>query len=428
MVEQSPTNTDRGVSSRRRRVTLGRICAVAILIVGGVLGATWWSERPLREAETLLQQGAISKAFDRVSSFLDDHPKHGAAMSLRARILVALGQPGAAIEIFERFGASKPKDLHAWAQAYLKLEQWSKALPILEFVAKSRTDHADVQHELAACRAKLGDFDGALLAANEFASTPGNQARGELLIGTLHQQRGNMRLAASAWNTVLNLSPNAEDLQIPAEEFFLEYGRVLLSLGETSLAADLIQRSLDLRPDDSAYVSLGDALLQSGKSKQAKAAFESALEVNPNSVDARKGLASIALGEQEPNRTIELLVPLDYASLLTSKTAFLLQRAHVLLGDDAEAERWRQRADQLRKIENAQATADHVLRNNPESTWADVLRAYRFALSGNWEQAEILVNRLGPNAEEEPFVAALAKSVRERSSLPPLEDLPIQEK
>lgn len=387
----------------------------------------WWQEREIREADQLLSKGEIEAAAKKVDHFLKEHPQHGGAMALKARVLVAAGYPGSAISIFERFGASSPRDLHAWAQAHLALEHFSIALPLLEVVDKSGVDRADVLYELAACRAKLGDFDGALEAADRFAALPGLEGRGELLRGTINQQRGNLRLAAEAWGKVLKLSPDANDLQLPPEEFFLEYGRVLLAKGESTLAIDLLKRSVEFKTDPAAYVALGEAQFQAGHSQEAEDAFEKAMAEAPNSAVARKGLATLALADRDAQKAIDLLAPLERSPALTSEMAFMMQRAFVIQGDEATAGRWRDKADELRRLESARAAADQILRDTPNSSWATVIRAYRFALDGNWDQAESLLKPLGTESLKQSFIQSLSEAVRTHGELPPLQDLPLRD-
>ncbi len=423
-----PNSAWRSTSPHSLRRIATQLSVVLLCVAGGLWGAMWWQERPLRTVEGLLRQGDLLRATTEVEHFLQDHPHHERALSLKARIFVEQGRSQEAIVLFERVGASEPQDLHAWAKALLQQEQWSLAIPLLEYVDKSGIDHADVVHEIAACYAKLGNFDKALKAAEEFANQPGFAARGELLKGTIHHQRGNLRLTASAWSVVLKSSPDALDLQISPAEFFLEYGRVLLALGEPALAEKLITRSLDIEQSPSAHVSLGETKFQLGKAAEARECFEATLSSDPDSLAARKGLATLALAEGQAERAVELLIPLEQSTALTSEIAFLLQRGYVRLGNEASAKQWQERADQLRVEENIKSAADQILRDTPDSDWAEVIRAYKFARVGNWTEAEILLNTLGVESQTQPFIRDLCAAVKSRGELPSLRDLPIRDR
>ena len=428
-VGNGPPNPAMRSSSPRgfRRIAI-QLSAVLLCVAGGIGATVWWQERPLRVVAELLQGGDLQGALGEVERFLQDHPDHERALALKARIFVEQGRSQQAIDLFERVGASEPQDLHAWAKALLQLEQWSLVIPLLEYVDKSGIDHADVLHEMAACHAKLGNFDQALKAAEEFAQQPGFTARGELLKGTIHHQRGNLRLTASSWDSVLKLSPDALDLQIPPAEFFLEYGRVLLAMGEPALAEKLISRSLNIQQSPAAQVSLGESRFQLGKAVEARQSFEDALAGDPYSIAARKGLATLALAEGQADRAVELLIPIERSDAVTSEIAFLLQRGYLRLGNAAAAQQWREKADELRLEENVKSAADQVLRDTPDSDWAVVIRAYKFARVGNWSEAETILNSLGSGSQSQPFIRDLCAAVKIRGPLPSLQDLPIRDR
>lgn len=426
--ESDPTNRSirRPPSPRLRRLLI-QTGTVLVFVCGGLFGVVWWEERLVRMAASHLRNGDLIQASQSIDEFLIDHPDHDRALALKARVLVEEGQPRQAISLFEQVGASDPQDLHAWAKALLQIEQWSAALPLLKLVEQSGIDRADTLHELAACRMKLGDVDKALQSAEEFSKQPNCEARGQLLIGTIHQQRGNLRAAASAWDRVLKLTPEIVDLQIPPEEFFREYGRVLLALGEPSLAETYLNRSLLLQRTSGSLVSLGEAQFQLGREADAQRSFEEALRDEPHSVPARKGLANLALAKGDAQRAVELLLPLENSGVLTSEIAFLLQRCYVRLKDEPAAKRWQERADQCRKQENIRSAADQILRDTPDSSWATVIRAYKYANLGNWTEAETLLKSLDQASQSQPFIRDLAEAVQARSELPSLQGLPIRD-
>ncbi len=428
----SPTELQRKRTVKPNRPGL-RQFLLLFLMVGGLAAScigvfVWWQEAALRDARQYLANDNPSSALKAIDGYLRDNPQHDQAMSLRARTLVALGQPLQAVELFERVGFSTNEELHAWAQALLRLERWSAALPLLEHLRQTGTDYSDVIHELAACRAKVGDIDGAINAAIEFSQLPGCSVRGNLLVGTLHNKRGNLRQASVAWADVLKESPDAEGLQVPPAEFFLEYGRVLRGVGSANLAAEYLERSLKLEAYAGGFVTLGEAYSDLGEKESATNAFNKALEMDANATGARLGLAQLAISRGQPNEALEWLAPLEAPDKLTSQVAFLLQQASTRLGDLEAASKWRETADKLRNSEHARETAMQVLRDVPESSWGQVLRAYQFAESGNWTEAELIMRPIAASVKDHPFIQELFKAIQQRSSLPSLEGLPIQKR
>lgn len=424
----SPTESStRSTRSRTRRNPLRAVLALLVIVAvtGGFLaGFVWWEERPLGRARDLLEAGEPHRAMAAIDRFLREHPGHGGALTLKARAFVDLGQPAAAIDLFERVGAADPEAMHDWARALLHQQQWTAALPVLEYLETTGVDRADVLHELAACRAKLGNYDGALQAAEQFAEQPGCRARGLLLIGTIHQERGNLRQTASAWGDVLKLEPHAEGLQSAPVDFFFEYGRVLLTLGESEPAIELLQRSLELEERSETLIELGEAFTQVGDADQAEAAYQRALRLSPTSLKARTGLAQLELSNGDPQAALDWLSFYLTPDRADAESAFLLQRIYVQLGELDQAEQWRATANRLREEKTIQATADQVLRDYPETQWATVLRAYRFAENKNWDEARRLLEPLASQAEDQPFIQELYTAVQTRGELPSLEKLP----
>lgn len=424
----SESNSDRRARVGRPPIgkLLGLFLGLCIVTAVAFAGIFWWQERPLRVADDYLDAGDGLAALETIDAFLESNPLHGGALSLRARALVAVGHHRQAVQLFEQVGGTTPREIHAWSQALLKLERWRTALPMLEYLTGTDVDQADVLHELAACRAKVGNFDGAIQAATQFSGLPDCSARGNLLLGTLHNDRGNLRQAAAAWSDVLKEVPDAEGLQIPPEEFFLEYGRVLHYSGDSKLAVEMVRRSLALQPKQTAYVVLGDASASLGDADAARDAYRKALELDGSTKAARVGLAQLALTDGDPDAAEEWLGPVTSRNELTSEIAFLLQQTAMRRGDREAAENWRSTADALRRSEQRRETAMQVLRDVPESNWAQVLRAYKFAEAGNWGEAELILRPIVESAKDQPFIQQLYEAVRNKSEeLPSLELLPL---
>ena len=417
----------RGSQHRRARGWLWLcLIVIATTVIGSVLwGMVWWEERPLRATANLLEQNDGTGALRSVDRFLRDHPDHSQGIALKARALVQLGRSSEAIRLFEKVGAASTDDMRAYTKACLMLEQWVQASPVLEYLLRLDPDDADLLHEVAACRAKLGEVEGAVDAASRFASIAGNEARGYLLVGILERDRGNLRKACDAWARVFQVNPDAIDLQISADGFHLEYGKALLKLGEPAAAMDRLKQSIAIKPSSTAISLLGKAFSQLGKEEDAEQEWRKALELDPSNETARQGLAELAMKKSDFQGAMDWLQPLAGSPELSSATAFLLQRVSSLLGDTESASAWQARVEQIRKLEELHGTVDQVLNDSPDSMWGQVLQAYRLAEQGNWDQAELL---LKPFLEDpaHPFISALGAAVQARSALPQLSGLPIE--
>ncbi len=402
----------------------GRILVVAAATTLIVLAIVWWRDRPLVMAEASLEQGDLKYAHYLLARFLDDHPHHPRAMALQARVYVAIGDPHAAVALFEQAGGSTIEDLRAWARALLMTQQWSLAMPLLERVVQGEPENPDALYELTACRVRLGMFEEALESARRYARLPGQEARGHLFMGAILRDLGKDAEAAAAYQVVLQHDPEAKSLQSPPAEFFLQYGQTLLKLGKPEASLDPLKHSAAAQETPEVLLELGNAALQLARPEDAKTAWKRALVHDERNVLAREALARAELAQGKADEALQWLAPLPEQAA-TLETAFLRQRAYTLLHQDDQARQWQDKAAALRKKQEFQSEIETLLRDSPQSFWARVVRTHRFAEQGNWRQAELLAEMLMREAPAEPFVIELASAVHRRRDLPALESMPI---
>jgi len=182
--------------------------------------------------------------------------------------------------------------------------------------------------EAATLAATLRDecFD---VAETLLASAPADPA-GWTLLGAVHQRYGDGAGALALWNRAVELAPDSaethrhlgdaavggHDLVEAIRQYRLALERdpesnalvgkladTLLRSGDTVAAADLLLVFLAGRPRaPEAWCLLGKTRLIEGKIEAARRAFQRALDVDPTSRDARRGmgLALERLGQSEP--------------------------------------------------------------------------------------------------------------------------------
>lgn len=401
--------------------------AVCVLTAAGTTTALWWRERPVREAEAALVRGEADRALNLIRPFLREQPRHQRALSLQARSLVRLGQPAEAIKFFEREGAADATEMHAWAQAYMMRGRWSQALSRLTYVLEREPKNADALYEITTCRVRLGLLDQALESARLLAAVPGQEGRGHVFLGAINNDLKNYREAADAYARALEHDPDAANLQVPRHDFFLEYGRTRHRTGEPHEALPLLGEAAESAPENAeVQAALGDAYWQIGKPDPAVASWQAAVRLDAGAVEAREGLANAALQSGDAQAALRWIEPLSAAPDLRASTAYLFQRAYTILRDETAVAEWQHRTAQLRDKERVIAAAQNVLSDAPQSFWARVIRAQRFAEGGNLEQAEQMLAGLVREAPQEPFVRELAEAVRTGGRIPGLERLPLR--
>lgn len=423
---EQPTGDGTARPRRLRRWLVGLVAA--LVVAGGIAALVLrWQERTLHQAKRELASGNPQRALALVSYFLESHPEHGRAMALQARAFCATGRTEAAIGLYEKVGAATVEDLHAWAQAYLLRQSWSRALPLLTQVLRLEPDNADALHEITGCRIRLGLLQEALESARQLSQVPGQEARGLVFVAAIHNDLGNPKAACQAYQQVVELVPDGRGLQIPPEELFVQYGAVLANNGQGEEAVPRLEQSLASRATAPAYYYLGNAHLQAGRTDAAEQAWQRALQLDPGGILTLEALADSALQKRDTETALKWLSPLTHAAEGRHHAAYLFQRAYLLRKDAAAAERWQKKAEELRKLEQRRERIEQLMLRTPYAFWANVARAHRFAAEGNWQQAADMVKELAREAPADPFVRELADAIRQRGPLPAFERIPVQE-
>jgi len=409
----------------RSRKWLVRGGLLVLLGLVATYAALRWQDRPLEQALSALRSGNAKRAAALSDYYLASHPKDERAMALKARALVELGQADEALRLFEETSAADFDELHAWAKAFLIKEQWTRALPLLIQLQKWQPQNADVLHEITTCRIRLGLLAEALETAQKLSDLPGHEARGLVLQAAVHNDLGDYVATIDCYEKLFSYSPDANDLQLPPDEIFMQHGLVLLNAGQPQAAIKSLQRSLAIKPSAVASVGLGKAYHQDGNLEAAAAAWKETLKIDPKNGAARESLANSALQTRDFKAAREWLEPLRDRPEMPSSTAYLFQRIMALNGEKEESALWTKRAEKIREREQIASKIEETLLRAPYAYWTNVVRAHQFAAAGNWAQAEDMMKELTRDAPKDPFIEKLAKAIRDRSELPPLSELPL---
>ena len=412
---------------RRKRSWMRQIRTLVLAVAAGALvfaGFVWMQDAPLREVRQLLQQKKFDEAHHRVGVWEREHGSTEYSQALTAQALVGSGDHRNALRIFEQIGAANPEELHAWAKAYLSLEQWSRALPLLTGLHEIVPHDADVLHELAACQAQLGMYDDAMKSAEKFRELGSKTHRAMLLIGSIHLKRGNKAAALKAWEEIAAHDPEYRDLQLPPEEFLTQIASLQIEQGNVKEADRLLVQALKIRETAEALFQYGLAADLEGNAAAAKARWLSVLELDPQHVNARESLARQAISRGDTDEARHWLQPLLEQNPLRSSTAYLMQRLWQSKKDPQQSAYWQQQVEDLRRREILDASVRRVLTENPNSYWAIIIRSYQFAEQGNFQQAKVLLDDIRQN-NEDSFVTDLRNAVESQSPLPDKYRLPI---
>lgn len=402
------------------------MAAVAVPTSGIVWGFVWWQDRPVRHITNLLDDEDYASALQHADRFLAQAPGDIRAQMLKARALTALGQYEAADALFQRLALRNngfPDDsdaLRAWSVSLLHMQQWSRAISILETLAASFPTDAEVLYRLTVARIRLRRYHAALESAEQLVKIPGHEDQANVMVGTIHHDRGNRRAAIDAWDTVLKSNPKAENLQITPGAFLAMIGEDVLEMGESERAASLLERSVADDPAGRAYALLGNAYSELARPEEAIEAWKKALEYDELNPTAREELANVALRGGRPQEAVDLMAPFESAPNLNSSSAYMLQRAYAQLKQPEKADHWRARANTLRDAEKVRSTLTELIRNSRDPFWSGYLYAYKLADEGQWGQAENIVRDLLIQRPSDASLRALAEAIMQRGTLPPL--------
>lgn len=412
------------------RTPLRKLLALVVAIaaaLGAVAAWQWWQDAPLRDAEVELARGNAPRALALAEYYLDLHPGSGRAEADRARALSLLGRADEAIEVYKRVGAATTDELRAWARAHILKAEWSRAAPLLEQALRLSPADADTLYELTTCRTRLGLLAEAVDSAERFTALPGQGARGNILIGAIEADRGNADEAILAYQRAEALAPEGLGLQLPPEEFFEQYASLLLNQGRDAEAIPLFEKSLAARPTAATHHLLGKALARTGDVEAARRNWNAAIELDPAGVTPREELANLALVAGDAAAAREWIAPLEALAQHRFESAYLFQRLAALEKDDDAFALWKAKADVLRDRQQLITSLEQVMASSPNSYWAQVIRAHKFATLGNMAQAADMINGIKRTDDEDPFVTELREAVLGNGPLPALERVPVKQ-
>jgi Flp pilus assembly protein TadD len=349
-------------SKRGAGRTLRLILLVLVPTALIVAAAVWWRQRPLAEVERRLAEGNAARALEAANAYLAGHPGDGRARSLQARALAELGRWDEASQIFSRIGVQSREEIRAWATALVHRQRWNDALPLLARLLEMNPNDPLVLRHVTTCRFQLGQAGPALDSAARLARIRGHEMEGYFLSGVIHRAQGDTHLAIENWAHIEALRPNAEGLPIGPAEFFLVYGEDLLLESTPRAALIKLRKSQEFEKSLAALLLIGKVLSTTGNEAEAASVWTQALELDTSNQEARNGLAELALSRSDAADALRWLAPIATSPNVSSTTAYLMERAHTLLGNEDELLHWQRRTAALRGSEKRQAALKHKVR------------------------------------------------------------------
>jgi tetratricopeptide (TPR) repeat protein/GTP-binding protein EngB required for normal cell division len=216
--------------------------------------------------------------------------------------------------------------------AYLDRGDLDAAVHELETALRLRPEHARAAYLLGLAFARRGDDSQAIDALARAAAVRGGFADAHVALGELYRRRGDLDAASDSYRQALDLGVNDPALRgeiyrglgaayLSARRYdkaVRELRKAVASLPDDLEAQSLLGRALYLRgdldaarltleraaragnPGSDALNTLGDLYERLGRRQEASETFERSLDGSDGEIQARLGLARLALAENQP--------------------------------------------------------------------------------------------------------------------------------
>jgi superkiller protein 3 len=240
-------------------------------------------------------------------------------------------------------------DLHTRALGLARGNQRDLAIAAYQEILAVRPEDADALQRLAALYYSKSRLTEALEAAERLAKIPGGAVAGYALIGIVHHDEHRLEQAVAASERVLELDPELSALSLPPSLFYSDLAQDLIDLGRPADARRHLQRALSRRDDPVLLNLLGVTHKREGNGAEATLCWKRASEADPKLAGPWLNLGLQAL---EEDRVADAVSSLEKAHALdrdSLEPTYQLSLAYRRAGRDRDAERFRKRADEIRR-------------------------------------------------------------------------------
>ncbi len=247
------------------------VAIVAATLAAAACALCLWNARsprlidPLSRAAHAYDQGEWANAADLTREALKVHKDDPAALRLMARARARVGRDDAAIAIYER--RLDPKALEAEDHLVLGMihdrhGQTDAAARDWNQVARASNKAPRSLDELAHLHIQGGRWGDAMLAAERLSRSPGWEAHGSMMLGTVRSRLNNIHGAALSFRRALLVDSAEVDKSHDPTQLRKLIARTLLRVGRPAEAETMLRPILDRKPDPEAWWLLSRVYLQ----------------------------------------------------------------------------------------------------------------------------------------------------------------------
>jgi putative PEP-CTERM system TPR-repeat lipoprotein len=255
-----------------------------------------------------MTQGDRAKARETIEALLAEDPKNRPALHALAQLEAQERDPDGMLDVYSRISSIYPSDLFArYKEGSLLIEkgQGDAVKTAAETMIKEFPDKAEGHRLLGLYQSREGHFDEAVTSLTKSLRIQPDLET-YYLLGLAYYYLGNLEMAVTQFQTVLDYSPGFVQARIMQGEIFLRQGRG----AEALVVAD---KMLEASPEDfRGHALKGDALLLTGKAQEALKMYASASALAPThyGILLKNGLLKLSLGdttgEQELKKALQV--------------------------------------------------------------------------------------------------------------------------
>lgn len=280
---------------RRRQAVYG--CAIAAVAAACAV-ATYRDAKPYLSAETLYRRTLVG------------NPGAWLAQGNLGALLLNRGAIPEAIDHLRQARALNPlypEPANNLANAYSRLRDWDRALPLYAEAVRLRPTYADAYLNWGNTLSEMGRYAEAVERYRSALALRPDSADGYYQLGNAYGNGGDLESAIKAYAQAAALDP-----ALPEAE--ANWGLALAQKGQMDEALGHLLRAVSLNDRyEEAHAYLGFAYAKVGRYSEAIAQYRRALELNPNDAEVHLQLALVL---RTVGRTAEALAEFSEARRL----------------------------------------------------------------------------------------------------------------
>jgi tetratricopeptide (TPR) repeat protein len=242
----------------------------------------------------LERRGDFPEALDAFREIPTDSELYGDALSHVSYLLYRLGRTKEAISLLEdRLGetVARPELYIYLSSLYLARDEHEAALSVLNKAVEAYPDHAELTYQKGLVLEGMGESSRAAAIMQQTLRLDPDHVEALNFLAYSYAERGrNLEEALRMARRALELRNQGHIMDT--------LGWVYFKLGRFDEARDALEKAVGMLPADPVVLEhLGDALRALRQDRQARAAYEQALEIAPQSETVRHKIDTLSEGE-----------------------------------------------------------------------------------------------------------------------------------